>query len=259
MNAPPRFAAATILPLTLFTMSSFTMSSFTMSSVRAADVSGRIVLDGGETSRGQLARTMVFLEEHPQLRAAPPEGPRPQIVQRGKAFVPDLLVVVQGTTVEFPNRDPFSHNVFSRSRAAQFDLERYRQGESKSYSFDTAGVVQLFCNIHPQMKATVLIVPNRCFTRADTRGNFTLRDVPPGRFVLVAWHENAGHQRFTLDVPPDGRRGVQVTLAATTVRPQAAPQARTRGVERGLGVKRQRLNLPVVTDSHPAPPPRGGR
>jgi plastocyanin len=227
---------------------------------QAAPVAGYVSVSGGPQT--DLSRTVIYLEARPDLANTPPaDGPRPQIAQHDKAFTPDLLVVVQGTTVEFPNWDPFSHNVFSRSRAASFDLDRYEQGQSKSYTFNTVGVVQVFCNIHPQMRAVLLVVPNRCFTRADAQGRFVLPDVPPGQHVLVAWHERGGEQRQTIDVLPQGLREVSVTLAAQPLRERTASPARRKapGVERGLGVKRERLNLPVVGGAHPAPNPRGSR
>jgi plastocyanin len=204
----------------------------------------------------------VYLEARNDLPSAPPsDNERPQIAQHDKTFNPDLLVIVRGTTVEFPNWDPFSHNVFSRSRAASFDLERYEQGQSKSYQFNNVGVVQVFCNIHPTMRAVLLVVPNRCFTRADAQGKFTLPEVPPGPHTLVVWHERAGEQRQQINVPADGLREINLTLAAQPVRERAAAPARRKappGVERGLGVKRERLNLPVVNGAHPAPNnPRG--
>lgn len=229
---------------------------------QAANVAGYVSLAGGGPQL-DLSRTVIYLDARPDLVSAPPpDGQRPQIAQHDKAFAPDLLVVVQGTTVEFPNWDPFSHNVFSRSRAASFDLERYEQGQSKSYTFNSVGVVQVFCNIHPQMRAVLLVVPNRWFTRADAQGRFALPDVPPGPHVLVAWHERAGEQPQSIDVPFEGLREVGLTLAAQAVRERVASPVRRKappGVERGLGVKRERLNLPVVNDAHPAPGPRGKR
>jgi plastocyanin len=225
----------------------------------AAAVSGKLTTAGSTLQSTDLARSVVYLESNPAISLGTPStGHSPQIAQHGKAFTPDFLVVVAGTTVEFPNWDPFSHNVFSRSRAASFDLDRYGQGQSKSYTFNNVGVVQLFCNIHPQMKAVLLVVPNRCFARADAEGRFSISDVPPGRYVLVGWNARAGEQRQTIDVSPTGLQGLTVTLSAAAareafVRRRAPPEPA--GVARGLGVKRERLDLPVVGDQHPAPNP----
>ena len=151
----------------------------------------------------------------------------------------------------FPNWDPYSHNVFSRSRAAQFDLDRYSQGVSKSYTFNSVGMVQLFCNIHPQMRAVLLVVPNRHFTLADDKGHFALNGVPPGEYALVTWHSRAGARRQSVVFDSPSTPGIEVTLSSRPRRTRS-PSKRSRraqGVERGLGLKRERLNLPVVQDS----------
>lgn len=216
--------------------------------------------DGASVQHVDLGRTVVFLEAHPSLDGQKPRGPRPQIAQRNKAFIPDLLVVSQGTSVEFPNWDPFSHNVFSRSAVASFDLDRYPRGESKNYEFREAGIVQIFCNIHPQMKAIVVVVPNEHYARADAQGQFALQDVPPGQFSLVAWHELAGSGRQPIEVRPGMAGDIALTVQPQLQQPQQRSLTDSRrggrkagGVERGLGIKRERLGLPVVNESHPAP------
>ena len=192
----------------------------------AVEVSGTVGIAAADEGQDP-SRTIVFLDASPGLPVAlRPEDPLPQIVQHGKAFVPDLLVVPQGLTVEFPNWDPFSHNVFSRSPAASFDLDRYGKGQSKSVTFKNVGLVQIFCNIHPQMKASLMVVPNRCFARADAQGRFTIHDVPPGQYVLIGWGLRAGEQRQTIVVGTEGLANVAVTLpGATTARAAAAAPA----------------------------------
>jgi hypothetical protein len=228
------------------------------SGASAANLSGNVTAPNAMVSI-DLSRTVVYLESNEAIPPLPaPPGPRPQIAQHGKAFVPDFLVVSAGTTVEFPNFDPFSHNVFSRSRAASFDLDRYGQNMSKAYTFENVGVVQLFCNIHPQMKAVLYVVPNRCWARADSQGRFLISDVPPGRYVLAGWNDRGGEQRQWVDVSPAGMQGAMLALSPTGAQEplvdRAAPPEPT-GVARGLGVKRERLGLPVVGGVHPATNP----
>jgi hypothetical protein len=109
--------------------------------------------------------------------------------QRRETFVPHVLPVLVGTTVAFPNDDPFYHNVFSLSGAKTFDLGRYGTGASKSVRFDKAGVVQVFCHIHSDMRATVLVLANPFFTVPDSAGRYALDGVPPGEYRVVVWHE----------------------------------------------------------------------
>jgi hypothetical protein len=103
-----------------------------------------------------------------------------------------VLPVVLGTTVDFPNGDDVYHNVFSLSRAAGkngFDLGRYPRGESKSWTFTRPGIVQVFCHIHSDMSAVVLVLPNAHFASPDDAHHFMIDDVPEGDYTLVAWHE----------------------------------------------------------------------
>src|SRR6185295_3596707 len=102
---------------------------------------------------------------------------------------------------------------FSRSAAApQFDLVRYPYGQSKKRKFEKVGVVQVFCNIHPQMRAVIFVTPNRYFTTADAEGQFELADVPPGKYQIVAWHERCGEQQQALEVTSVAGPEVTLTL-----------------------------------------------
>jgi hypothetical protein len=103
-----------------------------------------------------------------------------------------VTVVPVGSTVDFPNEDPIFHNVFSVSGDNRFDLDLYKRPKSGSWTFQAPGLVRVYCNIHPQMSAVVLVRDNAYFARAAEDGAFTIADVPPGRYTLKAWHERAG-------------------------------------------------------------------
>jgi plastocyanin len=224
-------------------------------------VAGRVTIaTGWAAPKPDLSRAVVYLASEPTLDAESGTAmPPPQVIaQRDKTFLPNFLVVPRGTEVEFPNWDRFDHNVFSRSAAAPaFDLDRYPYGQSKTRRFEKLGVVQIFCNIHPQMKCVVLVTPNRFFERADSDGRFELRDVPVGRYELVVWHERCEEQRQPIEVAGDGGSAdIAFTLQESRKRILSSSDPSRRpsyGVERGLGVKREPLNLPVVKESHPAP------
>ena len=135
---------------------------------------------------------VVYLEMSDALaKLAGPQHPEPSMRQEGLAFVPHVLPVVRGTSVEFPNSDPVFHNVFSLSRAASFDLGRFPRGESRTLRFDTPGVVKVFCHIHSDMGAVILVLDNPFFTAPDGDGRFRIDGLPPGDYRITAWHERA--------------------------------------------------------------------
>jgi plastocyanin len=113
------------------------------------------------------------------------------IAQKGRKFVPDLVAITVNERVEFPNFDPFLHNVFSQSTPRKFDLGSFTRGETKEKDFPVPGVVDVYCNIHPEMAATILVLPNRRHTVAHPDGKFTLDGVPPGDWTVFAYTRRA--------------------------------------------------------------------
>jgi plastocyanin len=113
------------------------------------------------------------------------------VAQRGRKFVPDLVAITVNERVAFPNFDPFLHNVFSQSGTRKFDLGSFTRGESKERVFPEAGVVDVYCNIHPEMAATILVLPNRRHTQVAADGRFTLEGVPPGDWTVFAYTRRA--------------------------------------------------------------------
>jgi plastocyanin len=115
-----------------------------------------------------------------------------EIVQRDRAFVPDTAIVQRGTRVSFPNADPILHNVFSPSPTQPFDLGSYHTGEKAGIvRLFTPGVVEVFCNMHAKMRADLLVVPNRYYTKVNADGSFHLENVPIGARQIAAWTPEA--------------------------------------------------------------------
>jgi plastocyanin len=123
------------------------------------------------------------------LQHAPDNSPHPQLVQKNKCFDPHVLAVDVGSEVDFPNRDPFFHNVFSLFNGERFDLGLYEAGSTRSVHFDRAGICYIFCNIHPQMSAVVVVVDTPYFGVSDERGQVSIPNVPAGRYQLSVWEE----------------------------------------------------------------------
>jgi plastocyanin len=120
-----------------------------------------------------------------------PAHPAPQIAQINKSFDPHVLVIQAGTQVQFPNKDPFLHNVFSLFDGKRFDLGFYEAGSSKTVDFDRPGVSFLFCNIHPEMSGAVIAVDTPYFGMSDRMGRVSIPNVPYGRYQLSVWYERS--------------------------------------------------------------------
>jgi plastocyanin len=159
------------------------------------------------STQGLPSDAVIYVEEVPaevkaKLAAAAPESP--DLAQKDQAFVPRVLAVAAGTTVDFPNLDPIYHNVFSLSPVQRFDLGKYPHGASRQVTFDKPGLVKVYCDIHSNMEAFVFVLPHHAFARPSTSGEFALPDLPQGHYVLHVWHPDLGEQKLSVNVPEYG-------------------------------------------------------
>lgn len=136
-------------------------------------------------------RSVVYLESAPSAAFADAEPLRAKMDQRNETFVPHVLAITVGTTVDFPNSDQTYHNVFSLRGPKPFDLGRYAAGRSRSVRFDRPGIVRVFCEIHSHMSAFILVFSHRYFAVTGADGRYQISRVPPGRYTLVAWNEGS--------------------------------------------------------------------
>jgi len=118
-------------------------------------------------------------------------GPSARLLQKNKQFLPHVVAITMGTTVEFPNRDPFFHDVFSIYHGKPFDLGLYESGASRKVAFTKPGVSYIFCNIHPEMSAVIVALQTPYFAQTKADGKFEITNLPPGRYKLEVWHELA--------------------------------------------------------------------
>lgn len=149
-------------------------------------------------------RSVVYLDPAPRAAFDSREETRPRMDQLKETFVPHVLPIVAGTTVDFPNNDHTYHNVFSLSKTKTFDLGRYAAGRSKSIKFDRPGIVRVFCDIHSHMSAFILVFAHRYFSLSDSDGAYRLENVPPGTYNVVAWNESAPLESRRVVVPEAG-------------------------------------------------------
>ena len=166
---------------------------------RMSDASGSVVwIEGGSTRPTPVRATMRM---------------------KDKAFVPHLLVIPTGSTVEFPNDDVIFHNVFSVSGDSRFDLDLYKKPKSATRIFDRPGVIRVYCNIHPQMSAILVVRDSAFFARTGVDGSFVIEGVPAGRYSVGAWHERGSAEvHAEVVVPEAGRARVNLTLDTSRYR-----------------------------------------
>lgn len=139
----------------------------------------------------------------------------PVMDQKGLVFAPHIMVVQQGTTIEFLNSDNVQHNVFwtaiNGDKKAGHNLGTWPKGEKRPYTFDKPGAVPLLCNVHPEMAAYVIVSPTPYFAETDDSGSYKIKDVPDGSYTVVAWHEGAKNQSKPVTVSGSGKADFTLT------------------------------------------------
>ena len=179
---------------------------------RTAAVTGKVVLSSGKPGDD----VYVYVQN---VRGASARGRTVEIAQRDKQFVPAVAVVQRGTRVTFPNYDAIFHNVFSAGPPHAFDLGSYRAGDApRAVEMTSTGVVELFCNMHAKMHASVLVVPSSLWTRASSDGSFRIDNVPIGARKLVAWSPRGRAVEQTVELGPGGA-SVSLNLVVDSDRP----------------------------------------
>jgi len=171
---------------------------FSFSFIHSDEIKG-IVTD----LQGSLENVVIYIEKIDGKTFSPPLEPV-ILTQSGLVFVPHILPVLVGTEVSFPNEDVVLHNVFSPGFVGDFNLGTYPQGTTKIKIFDKPGVVLLLCNVHLEMSAFILVVETPYFVVTDLDGKFILRNVPPGKYSLAAWHEKMRLQTKEIEVLDTG-------------------------------------------------------
>ncbi len=182
----------------------------------AAELRGTVELvdKKGREERG-VNTTIIYYVPESTAESAPPE--EFEMVTVRKDFLPHVLAVPQGSTIRFPNEDPILHNVFSVSGENRFDLGLYRKGdEGKEHTFEEPGVVQIFCNVHHDMAAYVMVLDTPYFTSPNRDGTFSLEGLPAGSGTLHVWHERA--ESYTLDLELPVTDPLEIKMVLTRVR-----------------------------------------
>jgi plastocyanin len=210
------------------------VTAVTVSAARA-QVSGKVTItEAGAREAADVGNAVVYLEGR-----GPRGNPvRVEMALDGRTFAPRVIVVPVGSTVVFPNHDPFNHNVFSLSDPNAFDLGLYGRGEKGEHRFRRAGVVQVYCNIHPQMAGFIVVRDNAYYAQPGADGTYTIEDVAPGKYTLHVWHERAPEVTLEIVVPEGGLANQDVAMDASGYRLQK--HRNKYGQEYGTGAARER-------------------
>jgi plastocyanin len=177
-------------------------------------VSGQVsIIERPGENTEDLGNTVIYLDVPAAMR--PKFQPSTEtIALQSRAFSPHVRVVPQGSKIEFPNQDPFSHNVFSKATQGSFDTDTYGRGKTKDNVFKQAGVYPIYCNVHPRMTAFVVAVNTPYYAQAGADGRFSIGNVPAGQYVMHVWHDRAAEQTSTITVANGGVGGLKYQLDA---------------------------------------------
>ncbi|MFZ5470984.1 MAG: carboxypeptidase regulatory-like domain-containing protein [Myxococcota bacterium] len=176
-------------------------------SAETGAVSGTVAAQGGVAPA-----TTVYVEGKLPSKARPAPKKEAEIIQKAAEFSPKALVVPTGTRLHFPNQDRIFHNVYSLTPGNEFDLGLYRDGASRSAVLNRPGEVEVYCNLHPQMKAKVLVVENDFFAPIQPDGTYLLKDLPAGTYTLAVWSPEHKADRRQVVIPAKGSARVDFTL-----------------------------------------------
>lgn len=189
-----------------------------------SNVAGSVrIIERGTKSTKDLGDAVVYLDGDGVNARAGSGMDNAAVNMKGREFVPHVQIVRVGGTVAYPNKDPFSHNVFSNSALGAFDLGLYRTGASRGTPFTRVGVYAVYCNIHARMVNFVLALNTPYVARVSSNGSFVLKGVPAGTYKLHVWHERATEAVQTLTVAPTGVDGLAIQLDARSYTPAPHP------------------------------------
>jgi plastocyanin len=177
----------------------------------AADVAAKVgIVKGTVTIAGKPTSAVVV-----SLEGVPPESFKAQLAamkskkavldQREQKFIPTVLAVTAGSTVEFPNHDKVWHNVYSKGGANDFDLGLYPPGKTRSAKFDKPGVARILCNAHPNMEAFIVVKEHPFFSIANKGGNYRINDIPLGKYRVTVWHPELGTTEAGVELVREGQ------------------------------------------------------
>lgn len=223
---------ASILRPTVFALSAVLVLGASLGDSTAAELDGQVKLTRrGRPAKEKASAVVYFVPEEARPLEVPAEPF--EIAMVDKQFSPQTLVVPVGSTVAFPNEDTILHNVFSVSGRNRFDLGLYRRGAGKTATFESPGVVRVFCNVHHAMVAYVVVAESPHVATTDSSGRFELADLPEGPGTLHVWHPRAEPWSQDVTLPRDSTLDIELVINKPLVprhkNKDGKPYARRRG------------------------------
>ncbi|MFI5120153.1 MAG: hypothetical protein ACHQM4_07065 [Thermoanaerobaculia bacterium] len=185
------------------------------------DVRVTVTVLGPEHHASPASQAIVWISEGRKPGSLAPPSVHPRIASKSKRFEPRITAVPAGATVDFPNLDGIFHNVFSLSPGARFDLGLYRNGASRAMTFDNPGLVRVYCNIHPQMAAYLMVIDGTIWAQTGPDGNAVLAHVPAGRAAVRAWDEKGGDYQGSVEVTAGKTASLAIELDGSNWRETA--------------------------------------
>lgn len=174
-----------------------------------AQITGKVTTDPSKAK--YKANTVIYIDVASGTFSPPAKNP--EIDQRNLIFIPHVLPIVAGTSVDFLNNDDVQHNIFSPDDCSKFNLGTWGKGARKSHKFTKVGCESvILCNVHPEMEAYVVVLQNTYYATTDSNGNFTINNVPPGTYTIKIWNEKLSASSQKITVPASGKLTVSFTL-----------------------------------------------
>lgn len=184
----------------------------------SSDLTGRVTVLRDGSPKKDRSDVVVYLKGVPDALPDDTSKLVSRIYQRDKQFTPAVSVALLGSNVEFPNEDKIFHNVFSLSKAARFDLGLYKEGTARTIKAKKRGVIDVFCNIHPQMAAKVVVLDTKYYAQTGADGSFRIKGVPPGSYELVAWQPRGKEVTQKVTIKPGASTDVSISVTESSER-----------------------------------------
>lgn len=193
-----------MIPTLLILVSTLTFGS----RLTAGTITGTVDVQNA----GNNGDVIVFIDAKEGLESQPTSD-QPVMNQENLKFVPHVLPVSVGTTVQFKNSDAVAHNIFTPSPAGDmFNLGSWKGDQVKTHTFDKTGEVVLLCNLHPEMEGYIYVTPNAYFAKTDNDGNYSINNIPAGNYTLRIWSENGNARPQNVTVPESGSISANFTV-----------------------------------------------